>query len=163
MGRRGRRYEPGLERDFVCRSFEISRPHEVGEATALRRLGIDVIENLPGVGQNFQDQVTIELARELGRQAAFDDVRDSELIPGPKASARDIEDLARLGATSFGHAVGACKIGVDEMAVVDPQLRVRGVEGLRVADSSVMPRIVTGPTNAPTFIVAGRAARMILA
>ena len=49
------------------------------------------------------------------------------------------------------------------MAVVDPKLRVRGVEGLRVADSSVMPRIVTGPTNAPTFMVAGRAARMILA
>jgi choline dehydrogenase len=71
--------------------------------------------------------------------------------------------LARAGATSFGHPVGACKIGVDDMAVVDPQLRVRGIEGLRVADSSVMPRIVTGPTNAPTFMVAGKAARMILA
>jgi choline dehydrogenase len=104
----------------------------------------------------------IELARELGRQAAFSDVSERELIPGPNASASDIEELARAGATSFGHPVGGCKIGVDEMAVVDPQLRVRGVEGLRVADSSVMPRIPTGPTNAPTFMVAGKAAKLIL-
>jgi choline dehydrogenase len=105
----------------------------------------------------------IELARELGQQTAFDDMREAELIPGPNASASDIEELARAGATSFGHAVGACKIGVDDMAVVDPQLRVRGIEGLRVADSSVMPRMVTGPTNAPTFMVAGKAARLIMA
>jgi choline dehydrogenase len=105
----------------------------------------------------------IELARELGRQTAFDEIRVEELIPGPRATAREIEELARAGATSFGHAVGTCKIGVDEMAVVDPQLRVRGIDGLRVADSSVMPHIVTGPTNAPTFMVAGKAARLILA
>jgi choline dehydrogenase-like flavoprotein len=49
------------------------------------------------------------------------------------------------------------------MAVVDPQLRVRGVEGLRVADSSVMPRVVTAPTNATTFMVAGKASQLILA
>jgi choline dehydrogenase len=110
------------------------------------------------LGTDFDLKATlraIELARELGRQAAFDDIRVEELIPGRNAAARDIEDLARAVSTSFGHAVGACKMGVDEMAVVDPQLRVRGVEGLRVADSSVMPRIVTGPTNAPTFMVAG--------
>jgi choline dehydrogenase len=105
----------------------------------------------------------IELARELGRQAAFSNVSERELIPGPSASASDIEELVRTGTTSFGHPVGGCKIGVDEMAVVDPQLRVHGVDGLRVADSSVMPRIPTGPTNAPTFMVAGKAARQILA
>jgi choline dehydrogenase len=105
----------------------------------------------------------IELCRELGQQRAFREVVETELVPGPKATAADIEELARLGATSFGHPVGACKIGVDEMAVVDPQLRVRGIEGLRVADSSVMPRIPTGPTNCPTIMVAGKAARMILA
>ena len=49
------------------------------------------------------------------------------------------------------------------MAVVDPHLRVRGIEGLRVTDSSVMPHIVTGPTNAPTFMVAGKAAQLIIA
>ena len=105
----------------------------------------------------------IELCRELGQQPAFREVVEAELIPGPNASAADLGTLARLGATSFGHPVGACKIGVDDMAVVDPQLRVRGIEGLRVADSSVMPRIPTGPTNAPTIMVAGKAARMILA
>ena len=58
--------------------------------------------------------------------------------------------------------VGTCKIGVDELAVVDPQLRVHGLQGLRVADGSVMPRIITGPTNAPTHMIAGRAAQLIL-
>jgi choline dehydrogenase len=105
----------------------------------------------------------IELARELGRQRAFDDIREKELIPGPDATARDIEDFARASTTSFGHAVGTCKIGVDDMAVVDPQLRVRGIDGLRVADSSVIPCMVTGPTNAPSFMVGGKAARLILA
>jgi len=105
----------------------------------------------------------IELARELGRQTAFAAVAEQELIPGPSATASDVEALARAGATSFGHPVGGCKMGIDEMAVVDPQLRVRGVEGLRVVDSSIMPRIPTAPTNAPTLMIAGRAAKLILA
>jgi choline dehydrogenase len=118
------------------------------------------------LGTDFDLKATIraiELARELGHQSAFDEIREAELIPGPKATAADIEEFARLSTTSFGHGVGGCKIGVDDMAVVDPQLRVRGIEGLRVADSSVMPRMVTGPTNAPTFMVAGKAAQLILA
>ena len=104
----------------------------------------------------------IEAARELGNQHAFDGVRDAELMPGPKATAEDIRDLARLASASFGHPVGTCKIGVDTLAVVDPQLRVHGLLGLRVADASVMPRIITGPTNAPTHMIAGRAAQLIL-
>jgi choline dehydrogenase len=105
----------------------------------------------------------IEAARELGNQHAFDSLRESELIPGPKASAEDIRELARLASASFGHAVGTCKIGVDELAVVDPELRVHGISGLRVADASVMPKIITGPgTNASTHMIAGRAARLIL-
>jgi choline dehydrogenase-like flavoprotein len=104
----------------------------------------------------------IEVARELGNQRALDGVRAAEVMPGPKATAEDIRDLARLASASFGHPVGTCKIGVDELAVVDPQLRVHGVQGLRVADASVMPRIITGPTNAPTHMIAGRAAQLIL-
>jgi choline dehydrogenase len=106
----------------------------------------------------------IEAARELGSQPAFDSLRESELIPGPKASAEEIRELARLASASFGHAVGTCKMGVDKLAVVDPQLRVHGILGLRVADASVMPQIITGPgTNASTHMFAGRAAKLILA
>ena len=104
----------------------------------------------------------VEAARELGNQHAFDSVRESELIPGPNATADDIKDLVRVGAASFGHPVGTCKMGVDKHAVVDPELRVQGISGLRVADASIMPTIITGPTNAPTHMIAGRAAKLIL-
>jgi len=105
----------------------------------------------------------IEIARELGSQHAFDNLRESELIPGPKASTEKIQELARLASASFGHAVGTCKIGVDKLAVVDPELRVHGILGLRVADASVMPQIITGPgTNASTHMIAGRASELIL-
>jgi choline dehydrogenase len=105
----------------------------------------------------------IEAARELGRQRAFDGLRESEIIPGPTANAENIQDLARLGSVSFGHAVGTCKMGVDELAVVGPDLRVHGVSGLRVADASIMPQIITGPgTNASAHMIAGRAAELIL-
>jgi choline dehydrogenase len=268
----------GAEREVILSAGAIGSPKllmlsGIGDASALRSLGIEVVENVPGVGQNFQDQIlllgvvfkykgklpahepdsnaveaeaywhsgfsaagtdinlvlhemtavtpevaarfgsapedcitigpalvqptsrgstrlassaysdnvildgnylgtesdlkatllAIELARELGRQAAYSDILQEELIPGPKATAQDIEDFARTATTSFGHGLGTCKIGVDDLAVVDPQLRVRGVEGLRVADSSVMPSMVTGPTNAPSFMVGGKAARLILA
>src|ERR1700757_1798481 len=105
----------------------------------------------------------IDAARELGHQHAFDSVRESELIPGPKSSTEEIRELARLASASFGHAIGTCKMGVDKLAVVDPELRVHGILGLRVADASVMPQIITGPgTNASTHMIAGRAAELIL-
>jgi choline dehydrogenase len=104
----------------------------------------------------------IEAARELGNQPAFDSVREAELVPGPKATAEEIRELARLASASFGHPVGTCKMGVDQLAVVDPTLRVHGILGLRVADASVMPRIITGPTNAPTHMIAGRASKLVL-
>jgi len=105
----------------------------------------------------------IEAARELGNQHAFDSVREREIVPGPNATADEIRELARLGAASFGHPVGTCKIGVDALAVVDPELRVHGIDGLRVADASVMPRIIRGPgTNAASHMIGGRAAQLIL-
>jgi choline dehydrogenase len=120
--------------------------------------------NYLGTGRDFVAIVrAIEAARELGNQHAFDSVRDSEIIPGPKATAEEIRELARLASASFGHAVGTCKIGADKLAVVDPELRVHGILGLRVADASVMPQIITGPgTNASTHMIAGRAAKLIL-
>jgi choline dehydrogenase len=119
--------------------------------------------NYLGTDRDFEAIVrAIEAAREIGNQRAFDDVREIEVMPGPKATAEEIRELARLGSASFGHAVGTCKMGVDKLAVVDPQLRVHGITGLRVADASIMPRIITGPTNAPTHMIAGRAAKLIL-
>jgi choline dehydrogenase len=119
--------------------------------------------NYLGTDHDFAAIVrAIEVARELGNQRAMDGVREIEVMPGPKATAEDIRELARLASASFGHAVGTCKMGVDKLAVVDPQLRVHGLTGLRVADASVMPRIITGPTNAPTHMIAGRAAKLIL-
>ena len=120
--------------------------------------------NYLGTDHDFAAVVrAIEVARELGNQHAFDSLRESELIPGPKASTKDILELAKLASASFGHAVGTCKMGVDTLAVVDPELRVHGILGLRVVDASVMPRIITGPgTAASTHMIAGRAAQLIL-
>ena len=120
--------------------------------------------NYLGTDHDFAAVVrAIEVARELGNQHAFDSMRESELIPGPKASTKNILELAKLASASFGHAVGTCKMGVDTLAVVDPELRVQGILGLRVVDASVMPRIITGPgTAASTHMIAGRAAQLIL-
>ena len=120
--------------------------------------------NYLSTDQDFAAVVrAIEAARELGHQHAFDGLRESEIVPGANATADDNRELARLASASFGHAVGTCKIGVDELAVVDPELRVHGIGGLRVADASVMPQIITGPgTNAASFMIGGRAARLIL-
>src|SRR5246500_4917299 len=124
-----------------------------------------VIEgNYLGTDRDFSAIVrAFEVAREIGKQRVFDGVRESELIPGPKASAEEIRELARLASASFGHAVGTCKIGADKLAVVDPELRVHGILGLRVADASVMPQIITGPgTNASAHMIAGRVSELIL-
>jgi choline dehydrogenase len=103
----------------------------------------------------------IEVARELGRQHAMDDVRAAEVVPGPRATKQEGVELARTAAASFGHPCGTAKMGVDVDAVVDVQLRVHGIQGLRVADASVMPTIPSAPINAPSIMIGGRAAQMI--
>ena len=87
-----------------------------------------------------------------------------EFRPGPAAqSDAELEKAAgELGTTIF-HPVGTCKMGRDAMAVVDERLRVRGIERLRVIDASIMPRITSGNTNAPTYAIAEKGARMVLA
>jgi choline dehydrogenase len=104
----------------------------------------------------------VELCRELGRQSAFDAIRVREVVPGKRLSQKQSRDFVRRSTTSYFHPAGTCRMGVDERAVVAPDLRVRGVTGLRICDSSVMPTITTGNTNAPTIMIAEKAAQMLL-
>jgi choline dehydrogenase len=93
---------------------------------------------------------------------AFDDIRSEEIAPGAKLrSDADLEHFVRRTASTTWHPAGACKMGIDEMAVVDPALRVHGIEGLRVVDASVMPTVVSGNTCAPTIMIAEKAADLI--
>jgi choline dehydrogenase-like flavoprotein len=87
-----------------------------------------------------------------------------EIDPGPNVSSDgQLVAFIRHNAETIYHPVGTCKMGDDAMAVVDDRLRVRGIAGLRVADASIMPRLIGGNTNAPSMVIGEKAARMILA
>ena len=106
----------------------------------------------------------VRLTREIFAQPVFDEFRGPELAPGPTVrSDTEIDDFVRRTVESAYHPSGTCKMGAsdDPMAVVDPQCRVRGVAGLRVVDSSIMPTITTGNLNAPTIMLAEKAADLI--
>ncbi|TGQ16820.1 MULTISPECIES: GMC family oxidoreductase N-terminal domain-containing protein [unclassified Mesorhizobium] len=106
----------------------------------------------------------IKIARRIFASPEFDSVRGKEMLPGKDVSSDD-EILAYLCAEALTvyHPVGTCKMGTDDMAVVDPAtLKVRGVEGLRVADASVMPKLIGGNTNAPSMMIGQKASEMIL-
>jgi choline dehydrogenase/4-pyridoxate dehydrogenase len=106
----------------------------------------------------------IRIVREIGRQAALAPFVDKEVGPGPdKASDAELNDYIRQATQTAHHPLGTCKMGVDSdpMAVVDPELRVRGVERLRVVDASVMPDLVGGNINGPVVMIAERAADLI--
>lgn len=106
----------------------------------------------------------IELAREVGAQEAFEPYRKSEFSPGSAVVTRDeLRDYARRMVGTYHHQVGTCRMGQDDLAVVDPQLKVRGVAGLRVADASVMPSVPSANTNAPSIMIGDRASDFILA
>ncbi|MCB1434166.1 MAG: GMC family oxidoreductase N-terminal domain-containing protein [Alphaproteobacteria bacterium] len=104
----------------------------------------------------------IKITQEVGRSRAMRKFVTAEHFPGPGVKTRqDYEDIARANARSSYHPVGTCKMGTDDMAVIDPQLRVRGIESLRVCDSSIMPEVVSSNTNAPTIAIAEKAADLI--
>ncbi|WP_136717604.1 GMC family oxidoreductase [Halorientalis salina] len=105
----------------------------------------------------------VKQAREIVGASAFDDVRGEEVWPGEDVQTdAEIEAHVRETAHTVYHPVGTCKMGDDEMAVVDDDLRVHGIDGLRVADASVMPTISSGNTNAPTYMIAEMAAARIM-
>jgi choline dehydrogenase len=105
----------------------------------------------------------VKLAREVFAQESFDPYRGPELMPGAHVTKDEqIDAFVRKTAETIYHPVGSAKMGRDADSVVDPSLKVYGVEGLRVVDASVMPSLVSGNTNAPTIMIAEKAADMIL-
>ena len=104
----------------------------------------------------------IRMVRDIATSPAFDPFREMETRPGHGVQSDDeILDYARQTAATMYHPVGTCGMGPDGRGVVDPRLRVRGVEGLSVVDASVMPTLISGNTNAPTIMIAEKAADMI--
>ena len=106
---------------------------------------------------------SLEQVREISRTGALADWLGEELYPGPGVTtAEDVRNYIRDTAITYHHQVGTCRMGADELAVVDPQLRVRGVDGLRIADASIMPNVTAGNTHAPTTMIGERAADLVV-
>lgn len=105
----------------------------------------------------------LRLARRLLAQPAFERYAAQEVSPGPAAQSDEaLVDHIRRTSSTVHHPVGTCRMGSDTAAVVDPELRLRGLEGLRVVDGSVMPRLVGGNTNAPIVMIAEKAVDLML-
>jgi len=106
----------------------------------------------------------LKTSREIMAQSALRRYIRCEHLPGPEVRTQaQCEEFARqYGRTSY-HPVGTCRMGIDNSSVVDPQLRVRGVDGLRVVDSSIMPMLTSSNTFAPTVMIAEKGAEMIAA
>ncbi|MFG1929395.1 GMC family oxidoreductase [Mycobacterium sp. NPDC048908] len=150
--------------------FSAINPHSRGR---VRLAGPDA-DMLPHVDPNYlgdaRDVATmrdgLRLARRIGEANALGPWRGAEVHPGPHVDDADndaLDQYLRISLRCYFHYVGTCRIGGDEMAVVDPQLRVRGIAGLRVADASVMPSIVAANTVATVYGIAERAADLIRA
>lgn len=125
----------------------------------------------PAIHPNYlatpTDQLTtveaMRLARRLALTPPLSMLISEEWAPGPEAkSESDLLNYARNKGTTIYHPVGTCKMGTDELGVVDHRLAVHGLKGLRVVDASIMPSIVSGNTNAPTIMIAEKASDMIL-
>ncbi|MEO1186508.1 MAG: GMC oxidoreductase, partial [Cyanobacteria bacterium J06636_27] len=120
----------------------------------------------PNYLENQQDLETlvagVKISRQILQQQAFEQFRGEEIVPNSQIQSNDdISNFIRDTAESLYHPVGTCKMGNDPMSVVNSKLQVHGIKGLRVVDASIMPNIIGGNTNAPTIMIAEKAADMI--
>lgn len=148
--------------------IDLMRPGSLGSVTlnsADPRQPPRILFNYLKTEQDRADmRAGVRLVREIIEQPAMAAFRGEELLPGPHVQSDEALDAWARQVTETGyHASGTCKMGPigDPQAVVDPQLRVQGLEGLRVVDASIMPVIVSGNTNAPTVMIAEKASDLI--
>ncbi|RJO79424.1 oxidoreductase [Nocardia panacis] len=138
------------------------RPSSVGTLTVAGPDGPTGID--PNVLAEPRDvrrlAAAVRLCQEIGAAPALRKWGAVQRYPGPGVG-ENLSGYIRRTVLTYHHAAGTCRMGTDPGAVVDPELRVRGIDGLRVADASIMPRITTGNTNAPTILIAERAADLI--
>lgn len=160
-------------RDFgSCHAFQV----HVGTMRPKSRGFLELVSQDPGIRVKIHpnylsepDDLTdlvnaIPLTRDIFNQSAFEHYRKVELQPGIDCqSRRDMEQFIRAKCDTAYHPCGTCKMGIDEMAVVNPFAQVYGVENLRVVDASIMPSIISGNLNAPTVMIAERVSDFILA
>jgi len=160
----GRRLAP---RHGFSAHVSLARPDSIGSVALASANPLDA----PVIDQNYLSTDTdrralregVRIARSVFQQPAFDVYRGNELAPGPQvAGDDDIDAFIRAHAEAEYHSAGTCKMGSDAMAVVDAELRLRGLQGLRVADASIMPRIVAGNTNMAVIMIAEKASDLIL-
>ena len=102
----------------------------------------------------------IELCREMGASSAFSEFNKGEIMPGKINRAQMIKFI-RMSVSTYFHPTGTCKMGKDKLSVVDSNLKVHGLDGLRIADASIMPTVTSGNTNAPSVMIGEKAATMI--
>ena len=152
---------------FMCRPA-VLHPESRGEIklkSADPRDKVAIHQNFLSEEKDWQTLRTgFDMVRDVANQKPLDAFRGPEIQPGPDVTSRaDIDAYIRRTAWTVHHPLGTCKMGAgnDETAVVDPQLRVRGVDGLRVVDGSVIPDMPGGNTNAPVIMIAEKAADMI--
>ena len=142
------------------------------ESTGSIHISSDSPNKQPAVRFNFMtarldQEVTLEamrITRRIMTAPSMKGIATDEIAPGVNIQSDDeLLDWVKKNAETTYHPVGTCKMGSDPMAVVDDQLRVHGMEGLRVADASIMPTLTSGNTNAPSIMIGEKASRMILA
>jgi choline dehydrogenase-like flavoprotein len=152
--------------DGVVMRPVLLRPHSRGEIRLRSAAAHDPVR----IQQNFlaepEDVRTMresfEVVRDIARQPSMQQLGLEEIRPGPGVQTdAEIDAYIRATSATAHHPAGTCKMGVDDLAVVDPQLSVRAVDGLRVVDASVMPDLVGGNINAPVMMIAERAADLI--
>lgn len=145
----------------------VSRPKSRGEIRLRTANPMDKPEVDPRYLSDPSDlELTVEAlmrCRAIGETEPFRRLGAREIRPGPEARGpAEVADFVRRTASTVWHPSGTCKMGTDEMAVVDPALRLHGLAGLRVADASIMPTLVSGNTNAPCIMIGEKAADLVL-